>query len=124
MRITAVLQGLTVLPDMSVLDNVLWWQEHTRDGIVRRAEERQVAREVLAKVGLRDVAPNARAETLSLANQQLVEIARALARRTRLLILDEPSAVLSGDKLQSLFAVVREVASKGVGVIHIGHRLE
>lgn len=122
--ITAVYQELTVLPYMSVLDNVLLGQERTWGGIVRRAEERRVAREVLAQVGLRDVDLNAQAEMLSLANQQLVEIARALARRTRLLILDEPSAVLSGDKLQSLFDVVRGVARRGVGVIYITHRLE
>ena len=122
--ITAVYQELTVLPEMSVLDNVLLGQERTRRGIVRRAEQRRVAHDVLAQVGLGDVALNSRAESLSLANQQLVEIARALARRTRLLILDEPSAVLSGDKLQSLFDVVRRVARHGVGVIYISHRLE
>jgi ABC-type sugar transport system ATPase subunit len=122
--ITAVYQELTVLPDMSVLDNVLLGQERTRRGLLQRAGQRRVAREVLARVGLEDVDLNARAETLSLANQQLVEIARALARRTRLLILDEPSAVLSGDKLESLFDVVRTVASQDVAVIYISHRLE
>jgi ABC-type sugar transport system ATPase subunit len=122
--ITAVYQELTVLPDMSVLDNVLLGQERTRRGLLQRADQRRVAREVLARVGLEDVDLNARAETLSLANQQLVEIARALARRTRLLILDEPSAVLSGDKLESLFDVVRTVASQDVAVIYISHRLE
>jgi ABC-type sugar transport system ATPase subunit len=122
--ITAVYQELTVLPDMSVLDNVLLGQERTRRGLLQRADQRRVAREVLARVGLEDIDLNARAETLSLANQQLVEIARALARRTRLLILDEPSAVLSGDKLESLFDVVRTVASQDVAVIYISHRLE
>jgi ABC-type sugar transport system ATPase subunit len=122
--ITAVYQELTVLPDMSVLDNVLLGQERTRRGLLRRDEERRVARQVLARVGLQDVDPGARADTLSLANQQLVEIARALARQTRLLILDEPSAVLSGDKLESLFEVVRTVARQGVAVVYITHRLE
>jgi ABC-type sugar transport system ATPase subunit len=122
--ITAVYQELTVLPDMSVLDNVLLGQERTRRGLIRLGDERRVAREVLARVGLQDVDLSARAETLSLANQQLVEIARALARQTRLLILDEPSAVLSGDKLESLFGVVRTVAGHGVAVIYISHRLE
>jgi ABC-type sugar transport system ATPase subunit len=122
--VTAVYQELTVLPDMSVLDNVLLGQERTRRGLLRRDDERRVARQVLARVGLEDVDLGARAETLSLANQQLVEIARALARQTRLLILDEPSAVLSGDKLESLFEVVRTVARQGVAVVYISHRLE
>jgi ABC-type sugar transport system ATPase subunit len=122
--ITAVYQELTVLPEMSVLDNLLLGQERTRRGLLRRAEGRRVAREALARLGLRDVDLDARAETLSLANQQLVEIARALARRTRLLVLDEPSAVLSGDKLDSLFEVVRTVANQDVAVVYISHRLE
>jgi ABC-type sugar transport system ATPase subunit len=122
--ITAVYQELTVLPEMSVLDNVLLGQERTRRGLLRRAEGRRVAGEALTRLGLRDVDLDARAETLSLANQQLVEIARALARRTRLLVLDEPSAVLSGDKLDSLFEVVRTVADQGVAVVYISHRLE
>jgi ABC-type sugar transport system ATPase subunit len=124
MGITAVYQELTVLPDMSVLDNLLLGQERTRRGLLRRGDERRVARQVLARVGLEDVDLGARAETLSLANQQLVEIARALARQTRLLVLDEPSAVLSGDKLESLFEVVRTVARQGVAVVYISHRLE
>jgi ribose transport system ATP-binding protein len=122
--VTAVYQELTVLPDMSVLDNILLGQERTRRGLLRRDDERRVARKVLARVGLEDVDLNARAGTLSLANQQLVEIARALARQTQLLILDEPSAVLSGDKLESLFEVVRTVARQGVAVVYISHRLE
>jgi ABC-type sugar transport system ATPase subunit len=122
--ITAVYQELTVLPDMSILDNVLLGQEKTRRGIVQRRQERRIAQDVLARVGLGSVNLDLPAGMLSLANQQLVEIARALVRDTRLLILDEPSAVLSGDKLQSLFGVVRSVADHGIGVIYISHRLE
>ena len=122
--ITAVYQELTVLPEMSVLDNVLLGQERTRRGLLQRSEEQRLARQTLGQVGLGDVDLRAPAGQLSLANQQLVEIARALVRNTRLLILDEPSAVLSGDKLDSLFEVVRSVAATGVGVVYISHRLE
>ena len=122
--ITAVYQELTVLPDMSVLDNVLLGQERTKRGLMQRADGERVAREVLTRVGLDHVDLHARAGTLSLANQQLVEIARALVRQTRLLILDEPSAVLSGDKLDALFDVVHALAGDKIGVVYISHRLD
>lgn len=122
--ITAVYQELTVLPEMSILDNVLLGQERTRRGLMQQKEARRIGREVLGRVGLQDVDLDASAGGLSLANQQLVEIARALVRNTRVLILDEPSAVLSGDKLESLFTVVRSVVEHGIGVVYISHRLE
>jgi ABC-type sugar transport system ATPase subunit len=122
--ITAVYQELTVLPAMSVTDNVMLGQERTRRGTLdRRAADREV-RAALARVGLGDVDPGIRAEELSLANRQLVEIARALVRRSRVIVLDEPSAVLSGDKLEALFTVVRGLAADGVAVVYISHLLE
>jgi ABC-type sugar transport system ATPase subunit len=122
--VTAVYQELTILPAMSVADNVMLGQERTARGVLdRRAHDREV-RSALARVGLGDVDPGTRAEDLSLANQQLVEIARALVRRSRVIVLDEPSAVLSGDKLQALFGVVRGLAADGVAVVYISHLLE
>jgi ABC-type sugar transport system ATPase subunit len=122
--ITAVYQELTVLPAMSVGDNVMLGQERSSCGVLdRRAQDREV-RVALERVGLRDLDPRTRAEDLSLANQQMVEIARALVRRSRVIVLDEPSAVLSGDKLEALFAVVRGLAADGVAVVYISHLLE
>jgi ABC-type sugar transport system ATPase subunit len=122
--ITAVYQELTVLPAMSVVDNVMLGQERTRGGRIDAGAEREAARGALGRVGLGDVDLDAPAESLSLANQQLVEIARALVRRSKLLILDEPTAVLAGDKLQAIFDVVRGLAADGVAVVYISHRLD
>ena len=122
--VTAVYQELTVLPAMSVVDNVMLGQERSHRGRLDRSAERETAREALARVGLGDVDLDAPAESLSLANQQLVEIARALVRRSRLLILDEPTAVLAGDKLQAIFDVVRALAADGVAILYISHRLD
>ncbi|WP_219417987.1 sugar ABC transporter ATP-binding protein [Pseudonocardia nigra] len=87
-------------------------------------EERTQVRDVLARVGLGSLDPAVPAGELSLANQQLVEIARALVRRSRVVILDEPWAVLSGDKLAGLHAVVAELAAQGSAVVYISHLLD
>ncbi|MBC6460618.1 sugar ABC transporter ATP-binding protein [Actinomadura sp. HBU206391] len=122
--VTAVYQELTVLPELPVTDNVMLGQESTRRGLLRRGRQHEVAREALKRVGLGDVDPRARAGTLSAAAQQLVEIARALVRGSRVVLLDEPSALLAGDRLDALHSVVRQLTADGVAIIYITHRLE
>jgi ABC-type sugar transport system ATPase subunit len=122
--VMAVYQELTVLPAMSVLDNVMLGQELTTGGTVSTARQREVARAALARVGLADIDLGTPAGDYSLANQQLIEIARALVRKSGVVILDEPSAVLSGDKLDALHAVVRELAAAGTAVVYITHLLD
>src|SRR5206468_1545939 len=81
------------------------------------------AQELLDGLGAR-VATDAPVRTLSVAQQQLVEIARALASELKVLILDEPSATLSGPEVERLFAVLRGLRERGLGVVYISHRLE
>lgn len=122
--IAAVYQELTVLPEISVADNVLLGRQPTRRGLVNRRESEHRAHDALSEVGLGGLDPRTRAGELSLANQQLVEIARALARDARVVILDEPSAVLAGDKLDALHDAVRALAARGAAVVYITHRLD
>ncbi|MCP9949744.1 sugar ABC transporter ATP-binding protein [Actinomadura madurae] len=122
--VTAVYQELTVLPELSVLDNVMLGQEVSRRGLLDRDRQRDTVRAALRRAGLGDLDPRTRAGTLSAATRQLVEIARALVRGSRVLLLDEPSALLSGGGLDALHAVVRELAADGVAIIYITHRLE
>jgi len=122
--VAAVYQELTVLPHLTVGENVLLGQEMTKHRFVldRRASRERV-RAILAELGAEGIRPGVRAGELSVAQQQLVEIARALTRDAELLILDEPSAVLAGQELENLFKVVRGLTARGVAVLYISHRL-
>ena len=122
--VTAVYQELTVLPAMRVVDNVLLGQEPTRRGLLAGRERRARARAALARVGLDGLDLDLPAERLSLGTRQLLEIARALVRRSRLVILDEPTAVLSGEQREAIHTVVRALAGDGVAVLYISHLLD
>lgn len=122
--IAAVFQELSVIPAMSVADNVMLGQERTEHGFVNRRWTRMTVRDALTRVGMRNIPIDSPAESLSLANRQLVEIARALVNKSQLLILDEPTAVLADDAVERLFALVRDLADDGAAVLYISHRLD
>ena len=120
--ISIVYQELTLVPELSVADNMFLGRERGR-ALLRRGEMGCAAQALLDGLGATFSAA-ARVRSLSLAQQQLVEIARALLGESRVLILDEPSAVLSGPELQRLFDALRDLRSRGLGVVYISHRLE
>ena len=95
----------------------------TRFGIVDHARTRREASEVLARLGV-SLDPRARVGSLSVADQQMVEIARALVHKVKLLVLDEPTAVIAGREATLLFDRLRRLRDSGVSVIFISHRLE
>ncbi len=119
--IQIVHQELNLIPTLSVEDNIFLGQEKGV-GFIDRNSTRQSAQKLLERVGAR-FAPNTLCEDLSIAEQQLVEIAKALSKKARMLIFDEPTAVLSELECQRLFEIIRSLQSEGVAVLYVSHRL-
>ena len=120
--VAAIYQEPMVFPDLTVAENI-FIGHRDRGRIVSRSRMRDEAREVLARldVHLDVMAP---ASALTLAQQQTVEIAKALSLNTRVLIMDEPTASLSAHEVAQLFAIIAKLRSEGVAILFISHRLE
>ena len=116
-------QELNLCENLTVVENIFLGRELRHGGCWRdHSAMRQQAREILARLGLR-VDPGAVVETLSIGQRQMIEIARALSREAALVIMDEPTSSLTATETERLFAVVRELKSRGLGVVFISHRL-
>src|SRR5690606_22006943 len=96
----------------------------SRAGFTKRSEAAQQTRELLRRLGHGDLSPHTEVGSLSAANKQIVSMARALSHDIKLIIMDEPSAVLDTEEVKNLFAVVKELTSAGFAVVYITHRLE
>jgi ribose transport system ATP-binding protein len=121
--IATIHQELALVPQLSVAENLFLGQLPRRFGIVDRRALMRQAEELLDRVGA-TVDPLRVVGTLGVAQQQMIEIAKALSGEVRVLIMDEPTASLSGQETERLFELVRELAGRGVGVIFISHHLE
>lgn len=113
-------QELSLVPVLSVEENLLLGNLGL---FQRRSGMRSKLRSTLDRLGLKDVPLSRLVEDLSIGERQLVEIARALSRDVKVLVLDEPTATLSDIEIARVFAAVREVAAEGRGVIYVSHRL-
>ena len=122
--IAAIYQQPALFPDLTVAENIALGLE--KPGGWRRirwGQRRQRARQLLQQIGAH-ISPEAEVRRLAMPEQQLVEIARALGARSRMLIMDEPTASLSEREVEQLFRVIQALRSQGVGIIYISHRLE
>jgi ABC-type sugar transport system ATPase subunit len=122
--IRTVHQELTLVPGLSVTENILLGSLPTSRGLVNWPAAHRKAQELLDRTGFTGIDPKTPAHKLSVARQQMVEIAKALASEPKILILDEPSAVLAGDDLDQLFSLIGTLRANGVLVLYISHRLE
>ena len=116
-------QELRLLPHLSIAENVYVGRYPTKNGVVDRDRMVKDATEQLSRLGL-NIPATCKVEGLSTANQQLIEIAKALALNAKLLILDEPTASLGVEESQLLYKQIDKLKEEGVGIIFISHRLE
>jgi len=118
-----IYQEFNLVPYLTARENIFLGQERTRAGFVSRRDEEERARALFGRLGV-DIDPEALCADLSVAQQQVVEIAKALALYVRIIVMDEPSATLTPQEVEGLFAVVRELQGQGVGIVYISHRLD
>ena len=124
MGIVTIYQEFTLVPSLSIAENVLIGREPGPAGtLIDWRKMRRETREITDRLGI-DLDPMRLVRTLSVAEQQMDEIARALSMKSKLIIMDEPTAALSENEVEQLLQIVRELKSRGIGIIFITHHLE
>lgn len=122
--VAMIYQELNLAPDLSVEDNIMLGQEESRLGLLQRSAQRRRVRKALATLGHADLRPETPVNRLSVGLRQLVEIARALVMRARLIVFDEPTSSLPRQDVERLFTVIRKLKAAGLGIVYISHFLE
>ncbi|MBB3465017.1 sugar ABC transporter ATP-binding protein [Rhizobium sp. BK377] len=121
--IVCVFQELSLIPDLSVADNIVISNPPLRFGMIDRKRQRQIAEEALARAGAADIHPSSLVKDLPLSRRQMVEIAKALARKPRLMILDEATSALTQSDVEKVFGVLKQLRAEGMALIYISHRM-
>ncbi|MFI7544862.1 ATP-binding cassette domain-containing protein [Actinoplanes sp. NPDC049599] len=122
--IATIYQELDLVDDLSVAENAFLGHEESRGGFLRRRSTAYRTKQILARLGHEHISPRRLVRSLPAAGKQIVSMARALSHDARLIVMDEPSAVLAHDEVENLFRIIRELTSHGIAVIYISHRLE
>ena len=122
--VAMIYQELSLAPDLSVADNIMLGMEPSRWGVLDRHAMRTAAAAALAELGRPDIRPEQLVADLSVADQQLVEIARAIAVGCRVLVLDEPTSTLGRSDAERLFALIARLKARGHSVVYISHFID
>ena len=121
--ISMIYQELNSVLDMTVMENVVLGREITRLGLTDKAEMRRRTREALAGLDMA-IDPDTMMRSLSVASRQMIEIAKAVSREAKIIVMDEPTSSISQREVSELFRLVRKMKARGISVIYISHRLE
>ena len=121
--IACIFQELSLIPDLCVADNISISNPPRRFGLIDRRAQRRVAEEALARAGADNIHPLALVKDLSLSRRQMVEIAKALARKPRILILDEATSALTAADVTKIYGVLKRLRAEGLALVYISHRM-
>ena len=121
--VAVIHQELSLIGPMSVADNIFLGQMQTRSGLVRDKFQLEHAKECVRRLGL-DIDVREPVESFPIAVQQLIEIAKALARNARVIIMDEPTSALNAPEVEQLFTLVQSLKKRGCGIVYISHKFE
>ena len=121
--VAVIYQELNLVPALTVRENLFLGRERARGGWIAAGAERREAGELFERLGFA-LDPEQPCRELSVAQQQVAEIARALSENARILVMDEPTAALSGHEVEKLFRLVRDLRDRGIGIIYVSHRLD
>ncbi|MCD8351622.1 MAG: sugar ABC transporter ATP-binding protein [Planctomycetaceae bacterium] len=122
--IAIIYQELSTLPSMTVIENLFMGRMPTRHGILDWKRLHRESRAALALVGLERVDPRTTMDKLSIAQRQLVEIAKALTKDASVVVMDEPNSSLSPMESERLFSVIEELKQKEISIIYVSHKLD
>ena len=118
-----IYQELNLVPQLTAAQNISLGAEPLRGGLLDERASRDVAKRMLEELGL-EIPLDVPVSKLAVGQQQLIEIAKALARNARILVMDEPSAALSEREIEKLFTIIKRLKSSGAGIIYISHRMD
>ncbi len=121
--IVCIFQELSLMPDLSVADNICITRPPGRWGFIDRKAQRLRAEELLARVGCADVHPGELVKNLPLSRRQMVEIAKALGRQPKLLILDEATSALTASDVEEVYKILGQLREENLAILYISHRM-
>ncbi|MGO1774441.1 MAG: sugar ABC transporter ATP-binding protein [Agrococcus casei] len=121
--ISIIHQEMNLMPDLTVAQNIFIGREPSVAGIIREGALNKQASELLTSLGI-NISAKTRVGDLTVAGQQMVEIAKALSYDSRVLIMDEPTSALTDNEVETLFELIESLREKGTGIVYISHRME
>jgi ABC-type sugar transport system ATPase subunit len=121
--VSVIFQELSLVPSMTVADNIFLGRTLTRGGFVDDRAQRIRAQQLLEQLGI-GLDVGERVEELPIARQQLTEIAKALARQAQVIVMDEPTSALNAPEAETLFGLIRDLKARGCGIVYITHKME
>ncbi|MBM5572333.1 MULTISPECIES: sugar ABC transporter ATP-binding protein [Deefgea] len=122
--IAIIHQELNLIPQLSVMENMFLGREPQRFGVINTLKMRADCLDYLKLLGIENLDPDVEAGTLSIGQQQMVEIAKALSLNAQTLIMDEPTAALSERETEKLFEIIADLKARGVAIVYVSHRME